>query len=165
MSVLFFVCVGCTTITVTPEVSVFEKVGVLMTGQIQYDGKREYLPRSISEAPMSEHGLTFRYSTTEAQNRSGWDIIALFNPLTILGSPTGSLTSTLSAKLDIIKETEVIKSYTATCIQTATKGIYYGESFSELRRKGLLVVRDNIETQMFQDREYLTKAMNGAIVR
>jgi len=32
-----------------------------------------------------------------------------------------------------------------------------GETFSELRKKGLTAVRDNIEMQMYEDREFLSQ--------
>ena len=165
-SILFlFACVGCSTVTVTPDLPALNKVSVLIKGHIQYDGKSEYLPRTISEGSISEYGLTFRYTTTEGQERSGWDVLALFNPLTIVGFPTGQLTSTVAGTLEILKETTIIKSYTATCVQEASKGIYYGETFSQLRRKGLIAVRDNIETQMSRDREFLEKAGSKAFLQ
>jgi len=158
LMLFLFACAGCSTVSVTPNLSILNKVSVLIKGPIQYVGKSEYLPRTISEGSISEYGLTFRFTTTEAQERSGWDVLALFNPLTLFGFPTGDLTSTVTGRLEILKETAIIKSYTATCVQKASKGIYYGENFSRLRRKGLLAVRDNIETQMSQDREFLEKA-------
>jgi len=160
-----FVCIGCSTMNVTPELATLDKAEVLVKGPIQYDGKSEYLPRTISEGSISEYGLTFRYATTETQERSGWDIVALFNPLTILGTPTGSLTSTVTGKLEVSKGAELVKSYIARCTQTASKGIYYGETFSELRRKGLLAVKENIETQMSRDQEFLAKVGSKAFLQ
>jgi hypothetical protein len=155
---LLLVCVGCSSISVTPELAALDHAAVLIKGPIQYDGNRTYLPRTISEGAPSEYGLSFRYTTSETQDRSSWDIIAIFNPLTILGFPTGRRSSTVTGNLEILKETEVVKSYAASCLQEAHRGIYYGESFSELRRKGLGAVRDNIEAQMSRDREFLEKA-------
>src|SRR2546427_11699146 len=96
---LAFVCAGCSTMSITPDLAVPGKVAVFIKGPIQYDGKSEYLPRTISEGSAPEHGLTFRYAIAETQDRSGWDVIALFNPLTILGFPTGDLTSTVIGRL------------------------------------------------------------------
>ena len=84
--------------------------------------------------------------------------LALLNPLSVLGIPTGRRNSTVTGTLEILQGTVVVKSYTATCLQEAHRGIYYGESFSDLRRTGLVAVRDNIEAQMSQDRELLEKA-------
>ena len=157
---------GCSSLHVTPELPNSEKATVLIKGPIQYDGNNKgYLPRTISEGALSEYGLSFRYTTSETQDSSSWDVLALFNPLTILGFPTGRRTSTVTGKLEILKETEVVRSYTATCLQEAERGIYYGGSFSDLRRKGLVAVRDNIEAQMSRDRELLEKATSKAFLQ
>ncbi len=160
---LLFVVAGCSSMNVTPELATLDKTPVLIKGPIQYDGNRLYLPRTISEGDQSEYGLRFRYTTSETQDRSSWDVIALFNPLSVLGFPTGRRNSTVTGNLEILKDTEVVKSYFATCLQEAYRGIYYGGSFSDLRRTGLVAVRDNIESQMFQDREFLEKATSKAV--
>ena len=160
---LLLVVVGCSTMSVTPELAPLDKAPVLIKGPIEYDGNRLYLPRTISEGNPSEHGLRFRYTTSEIQDRSSWDIIALLNPFSVLGFPTGRRNSTVTGHLEILKDTEVVKSYTATCLQESYRGIYYGESFSGLRRTGLVAVRDNIETQMSRDRELLEKAASKAL--
>ena len=159
---LLFVVVGCSSMSVTPELATLDKAPVMFKGSIQYDGNRLYLPRTISEGDPSEYGLRFRYTTSETQDRSSWDVIALLNPLSLLGFPTGRRNSTVTGNLEILKDSEVVKTYTATCLQEAHRGIYYGESFSDLRRTGLGAVRDNIEAQMSQDRELLEKATGKA---
>ena len=159
---LLLVIVGCSTMSVTPELATLDTAPVLIKGPVQYDGNRLYLPRTISEGDPSEYGLRFRYTTSETQDRSSWDVIALLNPLSLLGFPTGRRNSTVTGNLEILKDSEVVKTYTATCLQEAHRGIYYGESFSDLRRTGLGAVRDNIEAQMSQDRELLEKATGKA---
>ena len=160
---LLLVVVGCSTMSVTPQLATLDKAPVLIKGPIEYDGNRLYLPRTISEGNPSEYGLRFRYTTSETQDRSSWDVIALLNPFSVLGFPTGRRNSTVTGNLEILKDTEVVKSYTATCLQEAYRGIYYGESFSGLRRTGLVAVRDNIETQMSRDRELLEKTASKAL--
>ena len=166
LSLLFmFVVVGCSTMTVLPELTTLDNTPVLIKGQIEYDGNRLYLPRTISEGNPAEFGLRFRYTTSETQDRSSWDIIALFNPLSVLGFPTGRRNSTVMGNLEILKGTEVVKSYTATCLQEAYRGIYYGGSFSDLRRTGLVAVRGSIEAQMSQDQEFLERATSKAFLQ
>lgn len=162
---LLFVVAGCSSMSVTPELATLDKAPALMKGPILYEGNRLYLPRTISEGDPSEYGLRFRYTTSETQDRSSWDVIALFNPFSVLGFPTGRRNSTVTGNLEILKDTEVMKSYTATCLQEAYRGIYYGESFSGLRRTGLLAVRDNIETQMSRDREFFEKPTSKALLQ
>jgi len=164
-SLLFLlVCVGCSSMTISPEQAVLDKTAVIITGPIQFEGKGAYLPRTISEGAPSEYGLNFRYTTTETQDRDSWDVLAFFNPLTIVGFPTGKRVSTVIGKLEVLKEIEVVRSYTATCLQEAYRGIYYGASFSELRRRGLAAVRDNIEAQMSRDREFIEKVTSKAFL-
>lgn len=150
--------------TISPEQAILDKATLIITGPIQYEGNSVYLPRTISVGAPSEYGLSFRYTTTETQDRSSWDVLALFNPLTIMGFPTGKRVSTVIGKLEVLKEIEVVRSYAATCLQEAERGIYYGESFSELRRKGLAAVRDNIEAQMSHDREFIEKVGSRALL-
>lgn|SRR5262249_3334542 len=157
--------IGCSTMSMSPILSVTETPIVLIKSPIQYDGNRGYLPRTVSEDAVSENGLTVRYATTETQDRNSWDVLALFNPLTIFGFPTGRRTSTVTGNLEILKGSDVLKSYWASCRQEAQRGIYYGESFSELRRSGLTAVRDNIETQMVPDREFIQKAAVKAVLQ
>jgi hypothetical protein len=164
-SLLFIlVCVGCSSMTISPEQAVLDKTAVIITGPIQFEGNSAYLPRTISEGAPSEYGLNFRYTTTETQDRDSWDVLAFFNPLTIVGFPTGKRVSTVIGKLEVLKEIEVVRSYTATCLQEAHRGIYYGASFSELRRRGLAAVRDNIEAQMSRDREFIEKVTSKAFL-
>lgn len=155
---------GCATrVHTLPEFPELQNVLVLLGGPITFDGKREYLPRTITDAPTSENGLSFRYSYHEIQQRNdSLDVLALFNPLTLIGFPTGGTQSTVTGKLEILKGMEALKTYTATCVLEVTRTIFTdGESFSELRRKGLVAVRDNIEAQMVQDKEFLAKLSAG----
>ena len=93
---LLFAIVGCSSMSVTPELAPLNKAPVLINGPIQYDGNRLYLPRTIAEGDLSEYGLRFRYITSETQDRSSWDVIALLNPLSVLGFPTGRRNSTVT---------------------------------------------------------------------
>jgi len=126
---LLFVVAGCSTMSVTPGLATLDKIPILIKGTIEYDGNILYLPRTISKGDPAEYGLRFRYTTSETQDRSSWDVIALFNPLSVLGFPTGRRNSTVTGNLEILKDTEVVKSYMATCLQEAYRGIYYGGSF------------------------------------
>src|SRR2546428_5880778 len=161
LGLLVNLLVGCATqMTVTSQLEKTDIAGFHVKGKVIYEGKREYLPRTISEAPESNVGLIFRYSYQEVQKRGdSREAAALFNPLTIVGFPTGGTSSTILGRLDALKGSNLLKSYTSTCSLEVTRTIFSdGESFSELRRKGLIAVRDNIEIQMYQDKEFLEKA-------
>jgi hypothetical protein len=143
---------GCTSVTVTPELPPLNTPIPLLHGRIEYHGNQTYLPRTVAPSPSaSEQALTLRYETTEIQEPSDWDVIALFNPFSLIGFPTGHRSSTVKATLDILENGNLLQSYAATSEQDAIRGIYYGASFSELRRQGLIAVRNSIEAQMAQN--------------
>lgn len=155
---------GCAAnMTVTPTIEAPIDSTYTIKGKVIYEGKREYLPRIIVEVSEPDSGMTFQYSAQEIQKRDdGLEVLALFNPLTLVGFPTGGISSAIIGKLDVLQGNGVIKSYSSRCDLKVTRTIFTdGESFSELRRKGLIAVRDNIETQMYQDREFLVKASRG----
>ncbi|NOY84232.1 MAG: hypothetical protein GXO96_05320 [Nitrospirae bacterium] len=64
----------------------------------------------------------------------------------------------ITGKLEILKKDVVIKTFTATCGFEKIRSIFSeGETFSELRYKGLIVVRNNIETQMAQEKIFFSQ--------
>src|SRR5437867_3239877 len=98
LGVALIIFAGCATrVHTIPELPELQNVFVLLGGPITFDGKREYLPRTISEAPISENELSFRYSHNEIQQRNdSLELLALFNPLTLVGFPTGGTQSTVT---------------------------------------------------------------------
>ena len=157
------ICLSCTSQFVTPELDLPPNIVVVLTAPISFDGNKEYLPRTISEDVLPSSNLSVRYSYSEFHERDdSKEVLALFNPLTLIGFPTGGITNTITAWLNIIKGTEVIKSYNAVCKLKVTRTIFTdGDSFSELRRKGLIAVRNNIEAQMDKDQEFLRRIAVG----
>jgi hypothetical protein len=102
--------------------------------------------------------LRYRYEVTYGRDAVHQALI-FFNPLTIIGFPIGTDTVVVTAKLAVLKGNFQVKEYTAVCILDKHRTIFWeGETLSELRRRGLLAVRDNIETQMYGDRDLLLKA-------
>lgn len=157
---------GCAArMVVTPQVEPLGKVDFRVRGAVIYDGNREYLPRTISDVPASESDLRFHYTYNVTHGRDDIpQLLPLFNPLTIVGFPIGENTIVVVARLEISRRGEVIKTYTATCGLEMTRTIFWqGETFSELRRKGLEVVRDNIEAQMYHERDLLSKLSNAKL--
>lgn len=153
------VLVGCgTTMVVTPDLKPTASVNVRVKGRIIYDGNREYLPRTVVDSPAGESGLAFQYTYNVIHGKDNVpQFLPLFNPLTIVGFPIGEDTILIMGRLEISKKNQAVKTYAATSALDKTRNIFWqGETFSELRRKGLIAVRDNIETQMNQDRELLT---------
>lgn len=157
-----FVLAGCATKMVTiPDVKQSADRDFQIKGKIVYEGNREYLPKTITADSGSDFDnvITFEYSYTVTYGRDNIpQVLPLFNPLTIVGFPIGENTLVVVGKLDVLNGKEVIKSYTSTCALEKTRSIFSeGDTFSEIRRKGLLSVRDNIEAQMCQDRDFFTR--------
>ena len=106
----------------------------------------------------SHFDSSYRYEVTYGRDAVP-QALSLFNPLLIIGFPIGADTVVVTAKLEVLKESTQVKTYTAVCILDKHRTIFSeGETLSELRKRGLLAVRDNIETQMYGDRDLLLKS-------
>jgi hypothetical protein len=152
---------ACTSnVIVTPDLAMVQSDNFSIRGKIDYEGNAEYLPRTVSADSHPEAALLLRYRYEVTYGRDAvHQALPLFNPLTIVGFPIGSDTVVVSAQLEILRESSLIKTYTAACMLSKNRTIFWeGESLSELRKRGLLAVRENIETQMYGDRDLLLKA-------
>jgi hypothetical protein len=152
---------GCgASMMVIPEVKPVDNLaGFNIQGKIVYDPhyNKDYLPRTLTNNTAPDAPITLQYEYTIAYGKRDVPaLIALYNPLTILGFPIGDSTMIVVGKLDVLKEKEMVKSYTATCTFEKTRNLFSeGETSSELRKQGLVAVRNNIEAQMFHDSEFL----------
>lgn len=155
---------GCAArMVITPEIAASTSVDFQLQGKIIYEGNRDYLPRTITEASPEPFAVTLRYSYDVAHGRDNVpQVLPLFNPLSLVGFPIGEDTVAVKGRLEISRGEEVIKTYTAACVLESTRNLFWpGETYSELRRKGLAAVRENIETQMQRDRDFLSKLSTG----
>lgn len=151
---------GCgTTMKITPEVQGVLSRDFTVEGVVEYEGNPEYLPRIIRHFDQS--GLKLHYSYHVGYGKDSIpEILPLINPLTIVGFPVASDSIVVSGQLTIGKEDKTIKSYTAICVVDKTQSLFYlGDTFSELRRKALQQVRDNIDVQLCNDRTVLEALM------
>jgi hypothetical protein len=147
-------------VLITPDLPIVHTDDFSLVGKIDYEGNAEYLPRTVSaeSGPGATLTLRYRYEVTYGRDAVHQALI-FFNPLTIIGFPIGTDTVVVTAKLAVLKGNFQVKEYTAVCILDKHRTIFWeGETLSELRRRGLLAVRDNIETQMYGDRDLLLKA-------
>jgi hypothetical protein len=151
---------GCATkMVVTPEIKVAKvQSDFRLLGHIQYEGNRDYLPRTIVESTDGASSTLLVYTHQSAYGRDKTpQAIPLYNPLTIVGFPIGDNTMVVNGKLEIRRGTDVLKEYSATCGMETCRNIFSeGDTFSQMRKKGLMAVRDNIEQQMCQDRQWLS---------
>lgn len=150
--------IGCSpTLVVQPDVAKVEKSDFVIEGRLRYEGNREYLPRTIAETASGESALDIEYSydVSYGARNSAREIAALFNPLTILGFPIDEDSVLVVGELKIIGKNENTRTYSAKSGVRSARGLFAGGTLSELRRSGLIAVRNNLEAQLARDREAL----------
>ena len=161
---LVLLLAGCQT---TPDVRVVvqpvvpkidDVVPVYLKGKLVFDGKEEYLPRTVRSIAARYDGLTVRYEYEDVYKFAryydppGDDIVSF---LRRYQDTTYAKVATVFGRLTVLNGESVLKIYEAVAVlSTPTRG---GQTLTDLRRLGLLAVRDSIEGQMYQDREYLRK--------
>ncbi len=158
--VIIFICGCATKMSISPQVTEINNVlDFHMKGKVEYDGKKEYLPRIITNESVPGTDLSFQYTYDITYGRDKTNqLVPLFNPLTLVGFPIGENTLVVNGKLTILKGKEVMKEYMALCGLERRRNIFSeGDTFTELREKGLLNVRNNIEVQKYQDMNFISK--------
>jgi hypothetical protein len=126
---------------------------------ILYDGNREYLPR-VLVAMAGSVPITVRYAYDVVHGSERTHILGvMFNPAAMAGFPViGKDTFAVIGRLEVLKDGNLVKAYDATAALTNRPSLFYeGETYTEMRRRGLLAVRDSIETQVVRDREALLR--------
>ena len=140
-----------------PQIDPVAKIEFSLPGKILYEGKRDYLPRTLAGVADSDLTLKYTYDVVYGKDKTEQAAV-LYNPLTILGFPIGEDMIAASGKLEIARGDELLKTYTATCGFEKTRNLFYeGDTFAELRLRALACVRENIEAQMQGEREFLSK--------
>jgi len=154
---------SCATVTdIIPKIEKLDNLSILVSGKIDYNGNKDYFPRTVGDDASGNPLLIIKYQYNVSYGRENipdaLHVANLFNPLIIVGFPIGQDTLVVIGKIDVIKQTEVVKTYSSACTFEKTRNIFYqGPTYTELRKLGLLNIRDNIEAQMFKDREFLSK--------
>lgn len=159
---LAFIGGGCgTRKMIVPEVDTTTKVDFSIRGKIIYEGKQEYLPVTVQNDNTSESSLIFRYTYDTVYGMDNTpQALPLFNPLSIVGFPIGGNTLVVAGNLEVMRGDNVVKSYKATCGFDVTRNLFYeGDTYTELRKEGLLAIRKNIEIQMYLDKDNLSSLM------
>ena len=131
-------------IKVFPEISQFpEHLDVLARGKIVCDGDKKYLPRTIGEGRGGDDSLIIQYEYEELQER-----------------PYKHKASEVVGRLELRSRGKVLKTYRAIAMLIVA-GEFSSETLSDMRRRGLFAVRDNIEAQMWDDRDILKRLVAG----
>lgn len=145
---------------ITPDLSIVSINDFTISGKIDYSGNVEYLPRTVTPESHSGGTLTLRYRYEVTYGRDSKEqVLYLYNPLTLVGFPIGSDIVVVTGTLEVWKGSSHVKTYKAVCVLDKHRTIFWeGESLSGLRKRGLYAVRENIETQMYNDRDLLRNA-------
>jgi hypothetical protein len=149
---------GCvTTVSVTPKLS--ENAAVCQIhAAVQFDGKPGYLPGVLVGDAGTHPATVFRYSFEAQYGLKEYNaFLVAVNPLSLVGFPTGSDNLVVSGRLDLMRGESVLRTYAAAASLKRTPTIFSeGETFSEMRLRGLMLVRANLSEQLCEDQAALT---------
>lgn len=146
-----------TQVTLTPTVGTQAPPTCVIAAPLSYDGQPAYLPQAISAQPAADHATVLRYSY-DAQYNAKQQATALqpLNPLLIVGFPTGSNAITVSGLLEVLRDGKPVRAYASACaLKRASTVFSEGETLTAMRRRALLLVRDNISAQVCHDQQGL----------
>jgi hypothetical protein len=158
------VLAGCaTSVSVTPQAD-----GQTTTCQIHalvhYDGKPEYLPGALIDDQATPAVVAFRYTFETQYGLTEIEpFLAAVNPLTLVGFPVGADSLVVTGRVDVVRGDAIARSYAAIASMKRSSTVFSeGESFTEMRRRGLLIVRDNLSGQLCHDRALLVDMLSDA---
>jgi hypothetical protein len=165
-SILAIGLAGCaTTIAVTPKLAATAAAHCEIHAPLSYEGKPDYLPTVLIQEPAASSTVLLHYRfDVDYDARPLNDIATLVNPLTLLGFPTGHDYISVVGTLDLIQAGTTVRSYAAAAALKRTGTVFgEGDSFTAMRRQGLLAVRDNISAQVCQDMPVLMPLINAPL--
>lgn len=155
---------GCaTSVSLTPQLPDKQVPTCRLHAAVQYDGKPEYLPAALTGDPGPPGPVAFRYSF-EAQYGLNPvnDFVAFVNPLELFGFPVSSDNMVVTGRVDVVRGDAVIRSYGAAASMKRSSTVFSeGESFTDMRRRALMLVRDNLSGQLCHDEALLTAMLNN----
>ena len=156
---------GCSTSTlVTPEIAAPVPANCTIFGHVSYDGNRDYLPDVLTDDPDRPADSVLRYTHEDHYGRDDLPTgVQLVNPLHLVGMPTGSSSLSILARLDIMREGGVVRSFAAVAVMERSESMFSeGETFTEMRRKGLMLLKKNISAQVCADRSVTQAILDAA---
>ena len=133
-------------------------------GKLNYEGNINYVPKTISNKNIADSNLSFSYAYNVLYGGTtvNQDIVTAFIPATLFGAPTGASDVQVRAKLDVFDGANLIKSYVSACNIVNPRGLFVGGTdMTEVRKRGLMAVKENIESQMVQDKDALVAIQNN----
>jgi len=146
---------GCSTTTVvTPGNVTPAPPDCRVFGHVAYDGNRDYLPGVLVDDPTRPPDSVLHYAHEDRYGRDDLPAgVQLVNPLHLVGMPTGSGSLSLLARLDVMRDGRIVRSFAAAATLERSESMFSeGETFTAMRRKGLLLLKQNISAQVCADR-------------
>jgi hypothetical protein len=137
-------------IHLTPQLGGTTRADCTLFGHVSYDGNPEYLPAPLVDSADRPADSVLRYVHDE---RYGFEQlppgVQLVNPLNFIGFPTGSRSLSVTGRLDVMRGGVVVRSFAAVAAMERSGSMFSeGESFTAMRRRGLLLVKNNISAQV-----------------
>lgn len=154
MAVLLVSTACSTSVHLTPTLAASARGDCSVFGHLVYAGNPEYLPTALVEEASRPADAVLRYGHEEHYGLSELPGgVQVVNPLHLAGFPTGESSLTVVGRLDVVRAGTIVRSFAAAAAMTRSQSMFSeGETFTEMRRRGLLIVRDNISAQVCADR-------------
>lgn len=156
---------GCaTSVLMTPDLSRDAPRTCTIQAPLSYDGNPDYLPGAIVAEPVMAQATVLRYTySTQYDANQGIKPLQVVNPLLLAGFPTGSNSSTVTGLLEVVRSGQTIRSYGAACAMKRSSTVFSeGETLTDMRRRSLLLLRDNLSAQICQDQHALQALLHSS---
>ena len=156
--VLSLFLVSCAAkVSVKPEVSTSNShKSIIVMGNVVYEGNPKYLPSTVEHKSGTD--ITIKYEYVVAYEGTGnEEIFTALIPTTILGTPTGVDDVIAMGKMDLSKNSTIIKTYVSEARISKPRSLLSGGvDKTELRHMALISIKENIELQMKNDFSFLS---------
>jgi hypothetical protein len=155
---------GCeTSVMMTPDLGRGGPGTCTIRAPTSYEGNPDYLPQTLAAEPVAAQATILRYTyNTQYDAKQGITALQVVNPLLIVGFPTGSNSTTVTGLLEVVRGGQTIRSYGAACAMKRSGTVFSeGETLTAMRRRGLLIVRDNISAQICRDQPTLQTLLDA----
>lgn len=156
---------GCATeVVITPELAEKNPRKCQIHAPVRYEGKQDYLPAALVPDPGASATTEIRYSFEAQYGLKEFNPIAVIvNPLIVIGFPTGGDNLVVTGRVDVVRGDTTLRSYAAAAAMKRSSTVYYeGETFTEMRRRGLLLVGENLSQQLCKDADALGALLNDS---
>ena len=156
---------GCATeVVITPQLAGKNPGSCRIHAPVRYEGRKDYLPAALVPDAAASATTEIRYSYEAQYGLKEFNPVAVIvNPLTVVGFPTGGDNLVVTGRVDVVRGDTTLRSYAAAAAMKRSSTVYYeGETFTEMRRRGLLLVGENLSGQLCKDEEALAALLNDS---